>query len=221
MKEFDELVGIVKKLRSPNGCPWDRAQKVSDTSKHLLEEVYELIEGIDKSDPKLICEEIGDVMLLLVFLAQIFSEKKKFHVQDAIRHISQKLIGRHPHVFSNTKVKDKHQVLENWIQAKAKIKKRKTVKERLPKSAPALLLAQIFFKELRYLDEKKFFQIQDVLSPLPKTIKLLSEKLPQKQKEKLFTQAVFSLARAAFCYDIDLETLLRKEIFAVAKKKHY
>jgi tetrapyrrole methylase family protein/MazG family protein len=147
VKEFDRLLHIVEKLRSPQGCPWDRAQTVANYKKYLLEEAYELIESINARDAGMCKEEIGDLLLILVAISSLFKEKRQFGIDDALKSINEKLISRHPHVFSSKRLSTKEEVLAYWIEAKAKKKKRKTVKDRLPHSAPALLLAEIFLKE--------------------------------------------------------------------------
>ena len=150
MKEFRRLVKIVEKLRSRQGCPWDRKQKVANYKNYLLEEVYELIESINKKDAEGIKEELGDVLLLVVMLAQMYKEKGKFSVGEVVKSIADKLVARHPHVFAGRKIKSPSAVLRHWVKIKAKEKKRKTISERIPKSAPALVKSYVLFKELKY-----------------------------------------------------------------------
>ncbi|MBD3245453.1 MAG: nucleoside triphosphate pyrophosphohydrolase [Candidatus Omnitrophica bacterium] len=150
MKEFDELLRIVEKLRSPQGCPWDREQTVADYRKYLLEETYELIEAIEKDEISMIREEIGDVLLLLVMVCQILKEQDLLRVEEALHSINAKLIARHPHVFAEKKLEDKDAVLAHWIRRKARKKSRTTIRERLPAAAPALLLAELLWKEKAY-----------------------------------------------------------------------
>ena len=154
MREFKKLVEIVKILRSPSGCPWDKAQKLSDLEKYLLEETYELLDTLHIKDFEKAKEEVGDLFLILVFLVQIFEEKKRFNIKQVLEKINEKLVTRHPHVFGAKRLKNKEEVLNHWIKEKAKEKKRKKLNERLPKNAPSLLLGYLLFKELASLEGK-------------------------------------------------------------------
>lgn len=216
MKEFKELVEINKKLRSKNGCKWDRAQKIDNLKTYLLEEVYELFEAIDQKKPKKAQEEVGDIFSVLVFICRIFTEQKKFKVEDALKKINKKLVDRHPHVFSDVKVKDKEEVLKNWIANKAKSKKRTTVEQRLPKTAPALLMASIFLKEASYIGKsnsgKKKLNDFEKLSK-----KLVSGKF----KKKELISLIIEISEIAAFYKLDLEQEVKKELLNRAKKLKY
>ena len=219
MKEFDKLVSILKILRSPQGCPWDRAQKANDLKRYLLEETYELIEGIDKKKRDVVREELGDLFLILVFIAEIFREKGKFNLSQVFKKINKKLVSRHPHVFSSKKFDNKEKLIEYWINNKAKEKKRAKVLDRLPITAPALVLAGIFIKEQGYLgkipakERRKapslFLEIKDALGSF------------KKNKTKAVEEIIFSLCYLASFYKIDLETLLRRRVLKEAGKLSY
>ena len=144
------MADIVFILRSPLGCPWDRKQKPSNYKDYLVEEVYELIEAINKGKKEDIEEELGDVLLLVVMLAQIYSESGRFKMEDVISRVCGKLIARHPHVFGNKKASGSEEVLANWVKQKAKEKKRNNFYERVPKAAPSLIKAMILFKEMKH-----------------------------------------------------------------------
>lgn len=150
MEEFKRLVKIVERLRGPGGCPWDRKQKISNYKNYLLEEVYELIDSINKRDTAGVEEELGDVLLLVVMLAQMYKEKGKFDIKKVVKRISDKLVSRHPHVFSDKRLKSASAVIRHWVKSKAEEKKRRSIVERLPKAAPALVKSSILFKELKY-----------------------------------------------------------------------
>lgn len=122
MKIFKDFVDIVAKLRSPQGCPWDREQVPENYKDYLREEVEELIDAIEKNDIDNIKEELGDVLLLVVMLSQIYSEDDHFQINDVLEGIRAKMIHRHPHVFGDVKVKDAEEVLENWKKIKAEEK---------------------------------------------------------------------------------------------------
>jgi uncharacterized protein YabN with tetrapyrrole methylase and pyrophosphatase domain len=218
MKEFDDLINIVKILRSPAGCPWDRAQKVEDYKRYLLEESYELIDAINNSKLSEIKEEIGDIILILVILAQMFSEKNKFSIVDSLQLINQKMVSRHPHVFSCKKLKTKEEVLKYWINAKAKTKKRKTVKDRLPLSASSLTLAEIFYKERVNLKNKQSSAMKMSGNQL---LRSLGKVTSAKGKEKIMVKIILSLCALAHEQKIDLESALRKQVFALADRTKY
>src|SRR3989338_2831251 len=114
MNSFDELVKTVAKLRSPEGCPWDKEQTHKTLKRYLIEETYETLEAIDSNDPKMLMEELGDVLLQVILHAQIASEKNDFNISDVSDSINKKMIKRHPHVFSNTVVNSTEDVLKNW-----------------------------------------------------------------------------------------------------------
>ena len=112
--KFEDLVDIVSILRSENGCDWDKEQTHKSIRKGFIEEVYEAVEAIDTENPELLCEELGDVLLQVVFHARISAEDKEFDIDDVCDGICKKLIYRHPHVFGDVKVKNSAEILENW-----------------------------------------------------------------------------------------------------------
>ena len=111
---FEDLVEVMEILRSEEGCPWDREQDHHSIRDDLIEETYEVIEAIDTDDPKLLREELGDVMLQVVFHARIEEEKDSFNINDVANDICAKLIHRHPHVFGDVKADTSEKVLSNW-----------------------------------------------------------------------------------------------------------
>ncbi len=139
----DDLVEIMKFLRV--GCPWDREQTHESIRQCFIEEVYEVCDAIDKKDHELMCEELGDVMLQVVFHAQMAEEEGKFTLEDSVDGICRKLVLRHPHVFGEVSADTTDQVLTNWDKIKADSKGQKTVKDTLldvPMALPALMRAQ-------------------------------------------------------------------------------
>ena len=117
-KIFDEFVVIVKELRSENGCPWDRQQSPLSLKRYLAEETGELLEAIDADDKQHVKEELGDLLYLIVLLAQIYSENNSFAISDVIETIKAKMIRRHPHVFSNKKIESIAELREMWLKIK-------------------------------------------------------------------------------------------------------
>jgi len=145
--EFARLVDIMARLRAPGGCPWDRAQSREDLKPYLVEETYEVLDAIEHGDPSMLREELGDLLLQVVFHAQIASEEGTFSVEDVCRAINEKLVRRHPHVFGDVKADTPDQVLQNWEAIKSEEKAEKTggeaasVLSGVPKVLPALLKA--------------------------------------------------------------------------------
>ena len=115
---FDGLVEIMAHLRSSDGCPWDRQQTHATLKPYLLEEAYEVLEAIDQGDGDELCKELGDVLLQVVFHAQIAAEEERFGIEEVGRAIVDKLVRRHPHVFGEVEVDGSDQVLRNWEQIK-------------------------------------------------------------------------------------------------------
>lgn len=127
---FDELVEIMERLRGPDGCLWDKEQTHHTLKQYLIEEAHEVIEAIDKNDPTHLKEELGDLLLQVVFHAQIAAEEKKFTIDDVIEGIVDKLTRRHPHVFGDVKVTSSQEILERWKRIKMEEKKTKNEKRK-------------------------------------------------------------------------------------------
>lgn len=139
--EFWRLVEVTARLRSPEGCPWDREQTLASIKPHTLEETYELLEAIDADDNTAICEELGDVLLQVVLDSQIAADEGRFDLVDVIRGLTEKLIVRHPHVFGETAVKNSQEVLSNWDRIKQQQKQRDSIFDGLPVALPTLARA--------------------------------------------------------------------------------
>lgn len=133
MKRFEELVHIVKKLRAPDGCPWDREQNLYSIKEQMLEEAYELAHALDSKDVPNIQEELGDLALHVVFHSVMAEEDGLFTVEDVLEGINDKLVRRHPHVFGDTQVDDSDHVVRNWEAIKASEKGVKAEKPLLSK----------------------------------------------------------------------------------------
>jgi tetrapyrrole methylase family protein/MazG family protein len=116
---FQKLVDVMARLRAPNGCPWDREQTHATLRTYLIEEAYEVLDALDSTDDAKFAEELGDLLLQVLFHAQIAHEENRFDISDVIREIYEKMIRRHPHVFGTTSAKTAAEVLRNWEQIKA------------------------------------------------------------------------------------------------------
>ncbi len=142
-RSFDDLVQLMTTLRGPNGCPWDRKQTLPDLKPYVIEEAYEVVDAIDRDDRAALAEEVGDMLLEAVFIAEITREEGTFDVYDSITAIHDKLVRRHPHVFADAQAKDAEEVLVNWEKLKSDERKaeNKSVLSGVPRSMPALLKA--------------------------------------------------------------------------------
>ncbi|HEX9051916.1 MAG TPA: nucleoside triphosphate pyrophosphohydrolase [Anaeromyxobacter sp.] len=142
---LERLLGIMERLRGPDGCPWDREQTMRTLRPYVLEETYEVLEAIDSGDAREHCEELGDLLLQIVFQAQLAREEGTFDFADVAEAISRKLVSRHPHVFGDAQVKDAEGVLKQWAALKREEKKAKgrgeSVLEGVPREMPALARA--------------------------------------------------------------------------------
>ena len=143
-REFQRLVDVMRRLRGPGGCPWDREQTIQTLRPFVLEETYEVLDAIDRTDHDALRGEIGDLLFEGVFLAQLEADDGRFDVSDSLREVTAKLVRRHPHVFGSTKgVTTAGQVLEQWEQIKSREQKHagqpRSVLRGMPKALPALL----------------------------------------------------------------------------------
>ena len=175
---INDLLKVMARLRSPTGCPWDREQSHLTLRRHAIEEVYELIDAIEARDDIEMAEELGDLLLQVVFHCQLARERGAFDFEKVTRHLVDKLIRRHPHVFGTTKVKNVDEVWANWEKIKKAEKHgtrhaRHSALDGVPKHLPALLRAEKILKKARkaqlIADGKKAGR------KLPKTV--LAEKL--------------------------------------------
>jgi tetrapyrrole methylase family protein/MazG family protein len=142
-KLFSILVNIMKKLRSKDGCMWDREQSHDSIKRNLIEETYEAVECIESSDLEGLKEELGDLMLQIVFHSQMASESGEFNINDVMKNIIEKLIRRHPHVFENKILNNCDEILENWedikkAERKKSLKKKDSIFVDIPKILPSL-----------------------------------------------------------------------------------
>ena len=152
---FDDLVTVVELLRSEGGCPWDMEQTHKSIRNDFIEETYEVIEAIDTEDPVLLREELGDVLLQVVFHTRIEQEQDVFGMEEVSNDICAKLIHRHPHVFGTVEVENSAEVLKNWEAIKGEEKQRVTVTDKLraiPPMYPALMRAQKVGKKAACFD---------------------------------------------------------------------
>ena len=171
---FEDLVAIMELLRAPGGCPWDREQTHKTIRNNLIEETYEAIEAIDTDDAALLREELGDVLLQVVFHSRISEEAGDFNVGDVIDEVCKKLIVRHPHVFADVIAEDSEAVLKNWDEIKKSRKNQTTQKQvmdSISTSLPALIRADKIGKKAA----KVGFDFANALDALKKVVEETEE----------------------------------------------
>ena len=182
---FDDLVSVVEVLRSEVGCPWDREQDHHSIRDGFIEETYEVIEAIDTENRELLREELGDVMLQVVFHARIEEEQEGFSIDDVANDICVKLIHRHPHVFGEVKADTTDQVLSNWEKIKSEEKSRTTVTDKLrsiPPMLPALMRAAKVGKKASCFD---FETTEAVMDKLAEEMVEVSEAISEQNAEAI------------------------------------
>jgi tetrapyrrole methylase family protein / MazG family protein len=144
---FQRLCDVVARLRSPQGCPWDRVQTLESIKPYTLEETYELLEAIDAGDDAAIVEELGDVLLQVVLDAQIGADEGRFSLVEVVENLTRKLVHRHPHVFGDAQAETAADVSRHWDHAKQVEKKRESVLDGIPVDLPALAKASRITKK--------------------------------------------------------------------------
>jgi MazG family protein len=206
-QEFENLVQIMDELREK--CPWDRKQTIQSLRQMTLEESYELADAITENDWKSIKEELGDLLLHIVFYSKIASEQEQFSIKEVIQGISQKLISRHPHIYSDVKVNNDEDVKRNWEKLKLKEGK-KSVIAGVPKTLPALVKAmrlQEKAKQVGFEWENKEQVWEKVKEEEAELKEAIIEDDPRKIEEE-FGDLVFSLVNFARFLNIDAENAL-------------
>jgi MazG family protein len=208
--KFIELVEIMDTLR--NECPWDKEQTHQSLRKYVLEEAYEVIEAIDKENWQELEEELGDLLLQVVFQATIAKETGKFTLVKVIEALNKKLIDRHPHVFGNKKVDSAKEVQTNWEKIKIKNNNRKSLLDGIPSHVPALLRAQ----RLQEKAAKVSFdwsRMNDVVDKLDEEIIELKSAMKDNNRQEIEDEMgdiLFSLVNIARFLEISAEDSLRK-----------
>ena len=183
--DFDDLVMILEVLRSACGCPWDREQTHQSIRKDLIEETYEVIEAIDTENSALLREELGDLLLQIVFHAGIEAEKQIFTVHDVANDICAKLIHRHPHVFGSVQADTSEKVLANWEVIKSEEKERVTVTDKLraiPPMLPALMRAEKVGKKAKCFD---FANAEEAMDKVCEELTEFSEVMQENDHDRM------------------------------------
>ena len=215
MEEFNKLCDIVKRLRAPDGCPWDKAQTLYSLKNQLMEETCELIDALDNQDIENIKEELGDVLLHVVFHSQTASENGLFNIEDVAKGINEKLIRRHPHVFKDEHYDTAEQVKERWDKIKEEENKDKktpdSILDKVPRSLPSLLQAE----KLQKKASKYGFDWDNpdqVFEKLQEELKELYDAYKEKDKDHISEElgdVIFVISRLATHLDVDADYSLR------------
>jgi len=222
LNDLYRLVEVMKRLRSEHGCPWDREQNHETLKPYLLEEAYEVLNAIDSKDDTHLMEELGDLLLQIVFHAQLAAEEGRFTIDDVARSIVNKLVRRHPHVFSDVKVKNAQEVLKNWEQIK-KDEGKKSVLDGIPEHLPALLKARRVQEKAKRVGFD-WDSVDGVVEKLVEEIKELIEAVGKgkvQDAEEEFGDILFSLVNISRFLGIDAEDSLRKTINKFMKRFYY
>jgi XTP/dITP diphosphohydrolase len=205
----EQLVQVMDQLRSPGGCPWDAEQTHESLARYLLEETYEALEAMDQGDLSSLREELGDLLLQVVFHARIAQETDSTFSLDAIAQgVVDKLVRRHPHVFTDLVVSSNEELEANWAKIKEEEKQRESVTDGVPQAMPALQLAT----QLIYRARKSGVVVGD--SETKESLREVIGEVSQEQIAALLVATV-ELAREA---DIDAESVLRAEMMRYRSK---
>lgn len=204
-----DLVKVMARLRGPGGCPWDAEQTHQTLAKHLLDEAYELLHAIEEGAPDDIAEELGDVLLQVVFHAQMGYDAQTFDIDDVADRLIKKLVNRHPHVFGDVTVAGADEVVANWDAIKEKEKGRTGVHDDIPESLPALAWAA----KLQRRAGKAGFDWDDVRGPLAKVeeeLRELDAATTGDEREHELGDLLLAVVALSRHIDVDAETALRR-----------
>ena len=228
MNDLYRLVEVMRRLRGKNGCPWDREQTHQSIKKNLIEEAYEAVESIDNNNYQELKEELGDILLQVVFHSQIGSDNDEFEINEVLRTIIKKLIRRHPHVFSDKEVSSSSEVLSNWEDIKKEERKEKltnsiSIFSNIPKILPALHYAY----EIQNRASRLGFDWEDttgVIDKLKEEFVELNTEIEAESNEGLSEELgdlLFSIVNLSRHLDIDSEKSLRDTCKKFIKRFDY
>ena len=219
-KNMARLLQIMARLRSPAGCPWDREQTHRTIRHNLIEETYEALEALDAGNMPEFCDELGDLLLQVVFHAQMASEAGKFNFDTVAKTIADKLVRRHPHVFGKTKADTSREVLRQWEDIKKTEKKSASIFAEVPRSLPALLKAdKIQRKASRVGFDWK--HVRDVVAKVDEELQELKAALASGNRrhfEEELGDLLFATVNLARFEKLDAEDLLNRTIHKFVKR---
>jgi len=211
-KEFEELVKIISRLRQPDGCPWDHDQTSQSLIPFLIEETYELIESIDEKNWETVKEELGDVLLHIVFQASIADENKQFKLEEVLKTVNEKLVKRHPHVFNIDQGVINNDLNKEWELSKHKEKGRESRLDGVPKDLPSIIKAQRL-QQKASLAGFDWDKIELVWEKIHEEILELKEAEEQNNKDHIEEEigdALFSIVNLSRFLEISADNALRR-----------
>lgn len=209
---MEQFLSIMRMLRAPDGCPWDREQTHSSIRNNFLEETYEVIDAIDRDSTEDMREELGDVLMQVVFHAIIAEEENRFDFSDVVNEVSQKLVYRHPHVFGDVTAETSEKVLDNWEKLKRAEKSQSTYTDTLksvPLAFPALMRAQKLQKRASKAGLCGENSLNDVTKQTEKLVKAF-ETYDKEKATEVIGDLLFSVAAAARLLQVDCEEALQR-----------
>lgn len=221
MKEcenFQKLVNLVEKLRRE--CPWDREQTNISIKNNLIEEAYELLEAIEEDDNQKMIEELGDLLLQVVFHSQIKKDEGSFDINTVIENLIQKLIRRHPHIFGESQVSNSQEVLDQWHKIKQKEREGSSILDGIPKRMPALIRAV----KVQNRAAKVGFEwesIDDVWKKVEEELNELKEAKSQKEKTHELGDVLIALTNLARFLKVDPEEALHLSVDRMIQRFNY
>ena len=222
LEAFGRLLTIMDELREQ--CPWDRKQTFQSLRNLTIEETYELADALLNEDLEEIKEELGDLMLHMVFYAKIADEKKAFDIADALHAVCDKLVNRHPHIYGDVKVEDEEEVKRNWEQIKLKEGGKKSVLGGVPKSLPAMVKAYRMQDKTSQVGfewentEQVWEKVEEEIAELKETVE---KEESQERREEEFGDVLFSMINYARFIGVDPETALEKTNRKFKKRFEY
>ena len=208
---LEELVSIVRKLKAPDGCPWDREQTSRSLLPYLIEEVYEVVEAVELNDFELLKEELGDLLLHIIFQAELASDKKQFCLQDSVKFISEKLVRRHPNIFLDNKLSSNNEDIQ-WEIQKQKEKKRDNLLDGVPINLPALIRSQRLQEKAASVGFD-WEDLESVIDKVEEEIGELKSAIKSKSKTNIKEEAgdvFFSLVNFCRHLEVDSESIVRQ-----------
>lgn len=214
---LEGLLEIMRKLRSPEGCPWDREQTKDSLKPYVVEEAYEVLEAIEDGSPDKLKEELGDLLLQAVFLSQLADEAGEFNMQDVIDGISEKLVRRHPHVFGGEKKETAQEVIKSWASIKVEEKKGKgpsSVLEGVPRQMPALMRAHRITEKASRVGFD-WSSIDEVFKKLEEELQEFEDAVSEKERGRMEDElgdVIFALVNIARFLEVNPEEALKKTV---------
>jgi len=222
-RPIDRLLGIMRRLRGENGCPWDQKQTVDTLKSSVLEEAYEVIDAVESGRREPLCEELGDLLLQIVFMAQICEEEKAFNFDDVATGISDKLVRRHPHIFGDVKVADADEVVRNWNAIKQTEKaEKKSIIGNIPRHLPALQKAHHVQKRAAQAGFD-WDEIRDVVAKLDEELAEVKEAMASEDGKKIAEELgdlLFSVVNVSRFLGHDAEAALNATVDKFIRRFH-